>query len=170
MQNWEISKNCHFSQVRGDWKLQFFWFSWKPLKMKENIPTWHQEDCNVKIHSFWGKLMKIEELAKIVIFRKSAVIENIFFYFLESHWKWRNISLLNIRQLKCKNSLILWQNMENWGNSKKCHFSQVHGHLKLVFFLFFFFSGKSFENEGKHPFLISGQLKCKNLLILGQNM
>ena len=53
--------------------------------MKENIPTWHQDNWNAKIYWFWGKICKIEKLAKIIIFRRSAVIENIFFfYFLQT--------------------------------------------------------------------------------------
>ena len=69
-------------------------------------------------------------------------------------------------QLNCKNSLILGQNMQNLEISKNCHFSQVRGHRNLHFFLFW----KVFETDGKLLYLTSGQLNCKNSLILGQNM
>ena len=53
--------------------------------MKENIPTWHQDNWNANIHLFWVKICKIEKLAKIVFFRRSMDIESLnFFDFLES--------------------------------------------------------------------------------------
>ena len=205
MQNWEIIKNCHFLQVHCHRKHRFFWFSGKPLKMKENIPMWHQDNWNVKIHSVEGKICKTEKLTKILIFSMSSVIENIIFLLSGKPLKrkeniptwqlkckihsffagpcsskksillifWKAFEnkgkhpYLTSGKLKCKNSLILGQNMQNWEISKNCHFSQVRDHRKLQFFFYFL---EAFENQGKHPYLTSGQLKFKNTLILGQNM
>ena len=58
--------------------------------------------------------------------------------------------------------------------SKNCHFLQVRGHKIFnvfgVFFLFLLLFWKDFENEGKHQYLKSDQLKCKNSLLWRQNI
>ena len=144
----KLAKIAIFSQVRGHRNLQFFWFSGKPLKIKESIPTWHQDNWNVKIHSFGGKICRTLKLAKLQFFRRSAVIEIFnFFDFLESLWKSRKASYLTSGQLKCKNSLIWGQNMQNTEISKIAIFSQVRGHRIFNFFDFW----KAFENKESIP-------------------
>ena len=150
-------------------KSSIFWFSGKPLKIKESIPTWHQDNWNVKIHSFGGKICRTLKLAKIAIFSQVRGHRNLqFFWFSGKPLKIKeSIPYLTSGQLKCKNSLIWGQNMQNTEISKNCNFFAGPRSSKSSIFLIFW---KAFENQGKHPYLTSGQLKCKNSLIWGQNM
>ena len=131
-------------------KTQLFRFFGKPLKMRENINKWHQDNWNVKIHSFWKQNMQTCEISKSCHFSQVLGHRNlhfffIYFFFFFQFWKafeneWIH-QYLTSGQLKYKISLIWRQNMQKDIFSKNCHFSQVLGHRKLhvFFFVFFFF-------------------------------
>ena len=71
---------------------------------------------------------------KKLSFFTGAVFDIFFLHFLESFWKRRKSSLLDIRKTeKCKNLLIWRQNMRKREISKNWQFSQVRSHRKLHF-------------------------------------
>ena len=69
--------------------------------------------------------------------------------------------------LKCNNSLIWLQNLQNCEKSQNDIFLQVRGHQNVHFVLFF---SKAIFMGGNHHNMIPGHLKCNNSPIWLQNL
>ena len=168
----EISKNCNsqVSQVRGHRNLQssIFLIFWKAFKTqgKHHYLTSGQLKCKNSL--IWRQNRLKTEISKNCNFfagpRSSR--SSIFLIFWKAFKTQGTHHYLTSGQLKCKNSLIWRQNRLKTEISKNCNFFAGPRSSKSSIFLIFW---KAFRTQGKHHYLTSGQLKCKNSLIWRQN-